>query len=106
MCRNVNVSHIASGYIYNSPSNNKVRVDETYDTALGSSLFDYDNVTDEGISNIVWMLSPAVASQPDFSTGYVVPAFPLIPTDLLVAGNAVYAGVIQDPYVGEMTAVS
>lgn len=81
-------------------------MDETYDTTLGSSLFDYDNVTDEGVSNIMWTLTPAVASEPEFFSGYVVPAFPIIPSDLLVASNAVYAGVVRDPYVGEMTAVS
>lgn len=81
-------------------------MDEAYDTTLGSSLFDYNNVTDEGVSNILWTLTPAVASEPEFFTGYVVSAFPMIPTDLLVANNAVYAGVVKDPYVGEMTAVS
>lgn len=81
-------------------------MDEAYDTTLGSSLFDYDNVTAEGVSNIMWTLSPAVASEPEFFSGYVVPAFPIIPSDLLVASNAVYAGVVQDPYVGKMTAVS
>ena len=105
--RNVNVSHIASGYMYSSPTQKKVRVDESYDGALGSSLFDYANVTNEGVLNIQWLLTPAVVSTPQFFVGYVdAPSFPLIPADLLIAGNAVYAGVVQDPYVGEVTAVS
>lgn len=81
-------------------------MDEAYDTVLGSSLFDYHNVTDQGVSNILWTLTPAVASEPEFFTGFVQPAFPLISADFLVAANAVYAGIVQDPYVGEVTAVS
>ena len=102
---NADISHIASGYIYCSPSAEKVRVDETYDSALGSSLFDYTNVTSEGVSNTLWLLSPSLTSVPQFYTGYQVPAFPLIPTDLLVNNNAVYAGRTTDQYAGEVTKV-
>ena len=104
--RNSNVSHIAAGYQYSSPSQKKVRVDLAYDSVLGSSLFDYSNVTNEGVSNVLWTLTPAVASAPAFFVGFTEPAFPLIPRDLLVAGNAVFAGHIQDDYVGAVTSVS
>lgn len=95
------------GYLYNSPSQNKVRVDEAYDTVIGSSLFDYNDVTEEGVANTLWTLSPSIASTPEAFVGYVQPAFPLIPSDFLVAASAVYAGVVNDPYVGKkVTAVS
>ena len=103
---NANVSHIASGYMYSSPSVKKVRVDEAYDGTLGSSLFDYNKVTDEGVYNIVWTLSPSLTSAPEFFTGYVEgPAFPLVEEGLLVSSNAVYAGVTSDPDFGELTKV-
>jgi hypothetical protein len=101
--RNANVSHIASGFIYSSPSQQKVRVDEAYDSALGSSLFDYTNVTQEGVANRQWILTPAITSRPDLFQGYVIPAFPLITSDFLVTNGAVFGGVVNDPYVGEVS---
>lgn len=77
-----------------------------YDTTIGSSLFDYSDVTQEGVANKMWTLTPAIASAPQYFFGYVEPAFPLVSEDLLVASQAVYAGVVKDPYAGEVTAVS
>jgi hypothetical protein len=105
MFRNANVSHIASGFIYSSPSQQKVRVDEAYDSGLGSSLFDYTNVTQEGVLNRQWILNPAITSRPDLWQGYVSPAFPLIPRDFLVTNGAVFGGLVDDPYVGEVSTV-
>lgn len=76
-----------------------------YDSTIGSSLFDYSNVTQEGVANKMWTLSPAIASAPQYFFGYVEPAFPLLSEDLLIASQAVYVGTINDPYVGEATAV-
>ena len=64
------LSHIAAGYIYNSPAHFKVRVDLTSDALFGSSLFDYTNTTNEGlVANTQWTLSPAVNSTPGESIG-------------------------------------
>ncbi len=103
--RNANLSHIASGFIYNSPSNQKVRVDEAFDSTLGSSLFDYTNVTQEGVANRQWLLEPAITSPPSLYQGYGTPGFPLIPRDLLVTSGAVFGGIVNDPYVGEVATV-
>ena len=102
---NNDISHIASGYMYNSPSAQKVRVDEAYDGALGSSLFDYSNVTANGVDNTLWLLTPFLTSPPQFERGYEQPAFPLIEPDILIAGNAVFAGTTSDPYAGEVAKV-
>jgi hypothetical protein len=104
--RDANVSHIASGFIYNSPSLSKVRVDEAYDSTLGSSLFDYTNVTQEGVANQLWSLSPAVTSPPECFQGFSNPAFPLISEDILVANEAIYGGVMYDAFAGEVALVS
>jgi hypothetical protein len=90
--RNANISHIASGYLYASPSLGLVRVDEAYDGALGSSLFNFTDVKDEGVLNVLWTLSPAITSKPEVFRGYVQPAFPLLTADVLGEGSAVYAG--------------
>ena len=104
--RDENVSHIASGYIYNSPSNAKVRADLAATAELGSSLFDYTNVTDAGVANTLWTLGPAVTSRPQIFRGYVQPGFPLLMPDLLVTNGAVFAGARTDLYVNNVSAVS
>jgi hypothetical protein len=103
--RDANVSHIASGFIYNSPSRSKVRVDEAYDSTLGSSLFDYTNVTQGGVANRLWSLSPAITSPPECFQGFSNPAFPLISEDILVANEAIYGGVTYDAFAGEVALV-
>ncbi|MCJ1403214.1 hypothetical protein MMC11_006437 [Xylographa trunciseda] len=99
-----NISHIASGFLYSSPSQLKVRVDEAYDSGFGSSLFDYTNVTAEGVDNVQWILNPAITSPPDCFRGPVNPAFPLFAKDFLVTNGAVFAGVVSDTYAGEVIA--
>lgn len=103
---NENVSHIASGYMYSSPASKKIRVDETYRSALGSSLFNFNDVTADGVNNTLWLLTPTLTSTPQFFTGYEQPAFPLVEADLLVKARAVYAGTTIEPYAGEVTKVS
>jgi hypothetical protein len=97
-----NVSHIAAGYWYNSKSQAKVRVDETYNGALGSSLFDYTNVNSSGqVLNKQYLLQPSVGSKPSCFKDYVTdPGFPLITKDFLHNLNAVFGGVVQDSFVG------
>ena len=99
------MSHIASGFIYSSQSQQKVRVDEAYDSSLGSSLFDYANVTHDGVANRLWILRPAITSPPNLWQGYVTPTFPLISRDFLVSSNAVFGGLANDPHVGEVSTV-
>ena len=101
-----NVSHITSGFWYSSPSAKKVRIDEAYDLTLASSLFDYHNVSAKGVNNVMWYLNPSIVSTPQFFEGYVSnPSFPLFRNDLLVASQAVYAGVTEDPDFGELIMV-
>lgn len=103
---NQNLSHITSGFWYCSPLARKVRIDEAYDSTLASSLFDYNNVTTEGVNNVLWYLTPSIASTPQFYVGYEpIPSFPLFTADLLVANNAVYAGTADDPDFGELALV-
>lgn len=103
-----NVSHIAAGYWYNSVSQGKVRVDETYDQGFGSSLFDYNNVTSSGeVLNKQYLIGPSVGSNPTcFNEHVAAPGFPLVTVDFLRNLNAVFGGVVQDPYVGWVQSVS
>lgn len=90
--------------MYSSPSQGKVRVDLSYDSFFGSSLFDFTKVNERGIFNTQWLLSPSITSAPELLADYVgQPAFPLVQADLLVTSNAVYAGVVEDPDFGELT---
>ncbi|KAI9677498.1 MAG: hypothetical protein M1817_006452 [Caeruleum heppii] len=95
-----NLSNIAAGHLYNSPSQRLVRVDETFTEHLGSSLFDYNNVSAETglVDNRQWTVSPSVGSEPACFRGFVNPAFPLFERDLLRVGNAVFGGVRRDEF--------
>jgi hypothetical protein len=103
---NSNVSHITAGFIYVSPSNQKIRVDQAYSFSLSSSLFDYTNLSSDGlVSNMVYTLTPNVAAQPCIWIGYVVSAFPLWRNETLVESNAVFGGVVDDRDMGIVTSV-
>lgn len=106
--RDVNVSHIAAGYWYNSASQGKVRVDEAYDGAFGSSLFDYsDTSTDGAVLNKQWIIEGSAGSHPTCFNEHVPdPGFPLVTKDFLQNANAVFGGVMQDPYAGWVQSVS
>lgn len=97
-----NISNIASGFIYHSLSHGKVRVDEAYDSTLGSSLFDYTNVTQEGVANRQWTLSPAITSAAQCFVGFSNPGFPLVSDDFLVTNRAIYGGVMHDHFAGQV----
>jgi hypothetical protein len=103
-----NVSHIASGYWYNSNSQAKVRVDETYDGAFGSSLFDYTDINSSGqVLNKQYILQPSVGSTPDCFKDHITnPGFPLVTSDFLRNLNAVFGGVVQDSFMGWAQSVS
>ncbi len=101
------MSHIASGYIYNSPSNQKIRVDEAFDSNFASSLFDYTDISSDGlVSNTLYTLAPCIAATPQFWQGYVMPVFPLFSSDILVTCNAVFTGVVDDRFNGKVASVS
>ncbi|MCJ1244324.1 hypothetical protein MMC30_001522 [Trapelia coarctata] len=97
-------SHIASGTVYHSSHNNKVRVDATYSSSLVSSLFDYNNNSPSSDSagrgigmvwNTMYSLEPNVAARPKVWKGYVRPAFPLFEKEELVKGGAVFGGFVS-----------
>ncbi|KAL9038356.1 MAG: hypothetical protein Q9214_005309, partial [Letrouitia sp. 1 TL-2023] len=99
-----NLSHITSGFIYNSPNNNKVRVDQAFDGNLGSSLFDFANVTDDGlVLNKYFLISPSIASKPNCTQYSTNPGFPLIGPDFLTSARAVFVGEIDDEFNGRVT---
>lgn len=106
--RNDEVSHITSGYWYNSAANGKVRVDETYDGAYGSSLFDYTNMSSTGaFSNHQIIVGPSIGSAPSCFDDYVEnPGFPLVTADFLQTYNASFGGIVQEPFLGEVQTVS
>ena len=106
--RDIDVSHIASGYWYNSAKNGKVRVDETYDGAFGSSLFDFTNTSnDGGVMNHQIIVGPSVGSEPTCFDDFVqAPGFPLITEDFLISSNATFGGVVQEPFLGPAQTVS
>lgn len=107
MSRNTNLSHITSGFMYFSPSQNLVRVDEAYDGSLAASIFDYKNVTQDGrVQNTLYSYTDSLTT-PDVWNGYVVSDFPLFKTDMLVEKGAVFGGLVErDLLKGKVAAVS
>jgi hypothetical protein len=56
------------------------------------------------MNSVQWLLTPAISSPATIWTGHVsLPGFPIVPRDLLVTGNAVFAGVEEDQYGDELT---
>ncbi|KEF63760.1 uncharacterized protein A1O9_01738, partial [Exophiala aquamarina CBS 119918] len=96
------VSHITSGYWYNSATQGKVRVDEAYEGEFASSLFDYTDVTPDGqVLNKLRLVGPSVGSSPTCFVDHVENAgFPLITADILKTNNAAFGGIVNDPVVG------
>ncbi|KAK2600075.1 hypothetical protein QQS21_005161 [Conoideocrella luteorostrata] len=97
---NENVSHITAGYMYNSPSRQIVRVDETFENAIASSIFDYKNITEEGlVDNILTSVNSNFA-HPTVFRGYVNSNFPLIGSDFLANNSAVFTGMVNKEFSG------
>lgn len=103
-----NVSHITGGYWYNSAATGKVRLDEAYEGGFGSSLFDFTNTSsDGGVENKQWLIEPSVGSTPQCGiTSEVAPAFPLLTATILQDVDAVWGGVVNDDWLGEVYSVS
>lgn len=102
------MSHIASGYWYNSATLGKVRVDESYDGAFASSLFDYTDVTADGlVLNKLWSVGPSAGSRPSCFVEHIAdPGFPLVTVGFLKDNQAVFGGIVNDPVVGYAQSVS
>lgn len=105
--RNTNLSHITSGYMYFSPSQGVVRVDEAYDGVLATSVFNYANVTKEGLVENTMTLYSGNSASPTVWSGYVMSDFPLFPGDILIKERAVFGGLVnRDLLEGQVASVS
>ncbi|KAL2846356.1 hypothetical protein BJY01DRAFT_213454 [Aspergillus pseudoustus] len=101
---NVNLSHIQVGYIYFSPSQGLVRVDEAYQGGLATSVFNYANTTDDGLVDNILTSFDSYPDQPTVWQGYVQSNYPLFGDDILVSGDAVFAGLVKRDHVQGLVA--
>lgn len=104
--RNVNLSHVTQGYIFNSPSKQQVRVDEAFEGTLASSIFNYANISQEGqVENILTSTTSSSLKNPEQFRGYVTPNFPLWAEGSLQ--DAVFTGLVKRDFVsGKAASVS
>jgi hypothetical protein len=103
--RNVNLSHITSGYISNSPKNLQVRVDEAFAGTLASSIFNYANVSTEGqVDNTLTSTTSSDLTNSEQFRGYVTPNFPLWAEDVLQGNGAVFGGLVTREFAVEKVA--
>lgn len=102
------MSHIATGYWYNSAAAGKVRADENYAGGFASSLFDYTNVDADGkVLNKLRGVDGSVGNKPTCYSDHVPdPGFPLITTDILRNYGASFGGIAKDPLMGYVQTVS
>ena len=101
------MSHIGAGFLYNSPTAGKVRVDESYDMNIASSIFDYTNTSANGlVSNILYSFTPSIASPPSIFSDYVNPNFPLFTPGILEVNGAVFTGLTHRAKNGQVASVS
>lgn len=108
-CRNQNLSHITTGFINNSPAKAFVRVDEVFEdsdnaaqglgSTLGTSLFNYANVTNEGLVDNTLTSYTGNSTKPVVWRGYVNSNFPIIEQDMLVRAGAVFGGLAHREFV-------
>ncbi|KAB5575368.1 hypothetical protein GE09DRAFT_592051 [Coniochaeta sp. 2T2.1] len=92
---NQNLSHIAVGFINNSPSGDFVRVDEAYEGELASSFFNYANVSEEGLVDNTLTTYSSNSTKPAVWRGYVNSNFPIFQQDILVKAGAVFGGLVH-----------
>ncbi|RFU82182.1 hypothetical protein TARUN_15 [Trichoderma arundinaceum] len=87
------LSHIMTGYIDNSPKNGIVLVNEAYDNAPASSLFNYANITKDGlVDNILTIYND---TRPYVWQGYVNSNYPIFEQDFLLKADAVFGGLVK-----------
>ncbi|KAF8966112.1 hypothetical protein BDZ97DRAFT_1917805 [Flammula alnicola] len=101
---NIN-NHIISGFMYVSPSQQKIRVDGAGDGVLEASMFDFSNTTASGtqVANFIISFNGGV-TQPTCSSFFVAPFVLLFPEDFLSKSNAVFAGIQTDDLYGPVDA--
>ncbi|PTB37978.1 hypothetical protein M441DRAFT_146244 [Trichoderma asperellum CBS 433.97] len=98
------LSHIMTGYIDNSPAKGIVRVNEAYDDAPASSVFNYANVTGDGlVDNILTIYN---GTTPYVWQGYVNSNYPIFEQDFLVKADAVFGGLVTRKFNGDVASVS
>jgi len=96
----VNVNNIVSGFVYFSPTLQKIRADGAFDTILETSIFDFTNTTVNGtVSNPIQSFQGGV-TVPTCTFGFVEPFLQLFPADTLTQQNAVYTGIRKDEIHG------
>jgi hypothetical protein len=90
--------------MYNLPKQHQVRIDQAYDGFLSGSVFNYANISKEGLVDniVIYFPSNGNYNKPQVFRGYVNPGFPLLMDDLLVSYNATFGGLtyrdlIPDP---------
>ena len=104
--RNTNLSHITTGYMYNSPSANIVRVDEVYKGTIASSVFNFANVTKYGLVDNTLTSVFEDFRGPSVFRGYVNSNFPLIIGSFLVDMEAVFTGLVDRSLIsGQLSSV-
>ncbi|KAF9200269.1 hypothetical protein BGZ49_009527 [Haplosporangium sp. Z 27] len=99
---NLSMSHVTSGVIYMSASNDKCRIDNTHDGILQISLFDYKNVTKDGFLNKNLVFQDLTKSPQCGFDFLAIPAYPLMYKTLLKDSYAVFAGWSQDDIYGKV----
>ncbi|KAF9483686.1 hypothetical protein BDN70DRAFT_873532 [Pholiota conissans] len=94
-------THIVSGFIYVSPSQQKIRADAAGDGVLEASFFDFQNTTSNGtmVANAIVSFDGGV-TEPTCSSFFVPPFVELFPPDFLAQSNAVFSGVQIDDLYG------
>ncbi|KAF4995732.1 hypothetical protein FGRMN_4939 [Fusarium graminum] len=96
---NANLSHIAAGFIENSPSEKFVRVDAATDGEMISSYFNYANVTKEGLVDNTLTTYDHNGSQPNIWRDYVNSNFPAFNKNILVEAGATFEGLVKRDFV-------
>ena len=90
-CRDETLSHIMTGYIDSSPTTKIMRMVEAYDDAPASSVFNYANVTTDGlVDNFMTIYN---GTKPYLQQGYVNSNYPIFEKDFLVKNDAVFRGL-------------
>ncbi|CAG8342212.1 unnamed protein product [Penicillium salamii] len=101
---NQNLSHITTGFINNSPSQNSVRVDESFDGSLASSFFNYANSTKEGLVENTLTTYTYESDKPAVWKGFVNSNFPLFHENILVQNGAVFGGLVRRQFNDHLVA--
>lgn len=102
--RNVNLSHVTSGYLYNSPNQKLVRADEAYEGSLANSMFNFANVSKDGLVDNTLTSTYKDFRNPDVWRGYVNSNYPLISEKFLIDADAVFSGLVHRAFIPDLVA--